>query len=88
LLHGKLFQQFDALESFPHFLRRDTIVVTSQMRASTGMRFKAKLQPIQPARRAVTDSGFRLIMADGGKAKCKNGFDARPHPGLNPCDGE
>jgi hypothetical protein len=34
------------------------------------MRFKAKLQPIQPARRAVTESGFRLMMADGGKAKC------------------
>jgi hypothetical protein len=28
------------------------------MRASTGIRFKAKLQPIQPARLAVDESGF------------------------------
>ena len=44
-------------------------VVTTGMRASTGMRFRAKLQPTQPARRAVDESGFRLMIADGGKAK-------------------
>jgi len=33
-------------------------VVTTAMRASAGMRFKSKLQPTQPARRAVDDNGF------------------------------
>jgi hypothetical protein len=40
-----------------------------------GMRSRAKLQPTQPARRAVADNGLRLMMAEGGKAKF--GFDGR-----------
>jgi hypothetical protein len=43
--------------------------VTTEIRASTGTRFRAMLQPIQPARRAVGASGLRLMMAEGGKAK-------------------
>jgi hypothetical protein len=46
------------------------MVVTTAIRASAGIRFKAKLQPIHPARLAVGESGFRLMMAEGGKAKC------------------
>jgi hypothetical protein len=44
-------------------------VRTNEIRASDGMRVRSKLQPIQPARRAVGDNGLRLMMADGGKAK-------------------
>ena len=47
----------------------DRIVVTTAMRASAGTRFNAMLHPIQPARRAVDESGLRLMMAEGGKAK-------------------
>jgi len=45
--------------------------VTTGIRASVGIRFRAKLQPTQPARRAVGDNGGRLMMAEGGKAKCR-----------------
>jgi|SRR5579862_1832926 len=48
----------------------DGTVFTIEMRASGGMRLKAMLQPIQPARRAVSFNGGRLMMALGGKAKC------------------
>jgi hypothetical protein len=44
-------------------------VVTMAIRASTGMRLSAMLQPTQPARRAVAESGLRLMMAEGGNAK-------------------
>ena len=47
----------------------DRIVVTTAMRASAGTRFNAMLQPTHPALRAVGASGFRLMMAEGGKAK-------------------
>lgn len=39
------------------------------IRASGGIRFRAMLQPTQPARRAVSDNGGRLMMALGGNAK-------------------
>lgn len=39
--------------------------VTTAIRASGGMRFKAKLQPTHPARLAVVDRGGRLMMAEG-----------------------
>jgi len=41
--------------------------VTMVMRASIGIRLNAMLQPTQPARRAVDESGARLMMAEGGK---------------------
>jgi hypothetical protein len=47
----------------------DILVVTTAIRASTGIRFNAILQPTQPARRAVAARGLRLMMADGGNAK-------------------
>jgi len=53
----------------PVLRREDAIVVTMAIRASTGTRFNAMLQPIQPARRAVDESGLRLMMAEGGNAK-------------------
>jgi len=36
---------------------RDETVITTGIRASAGMRFKAKLHPTQPARRAVAIHG-------------------------------
>ena len=57
----------------PALLRgEDIIVVTTAMRALTGTRFRAMLQPTHPARRAVCESGFRLLMAEGE--------DTRLHP--------
>jgi hypothetical protein len=43
------------------------MVVTTAIRASTGMRFRAKLQPTHPALRAVDERGLRLMMAEGEK---------------------
>jgi len=71
---GNFFQRFDAAELFAHFrFGNDLHFRAIEMRASTGMRFKAKLQPIQPARLAVGESGLRLMMAEGGKAKGRAG---------------
>jgi hypothetical protein len=38
------------------------MVVTTAMRASVGIRVNAMLQPTHPARRAVDESGLRLMM--------------------------
>ena len=46
-------------------------VLIISIRASAGTRFRAMLHPTQPARRAVDESGLRLMMAEGGKAKCR-----------------
>jgi len=43
--------------------------MTMGIRVSAGMRFRAKLHPTQSARLAVDESGLRLMMAEGGKAK-------------------
>jgi len=52
--------------------------VTTAIRASAGMRFKAKLQPIQPARRAVMESGFRLRYASARRVRLMINYLAAP----------
>jgi hypothetical protein len=41
------------------------VAVMIEMRASAGIWFRAMLQPIQPARRAVADNGGRLQITVG-----------------------
>ena len=48
----------------PVLRREDATVCTRKIRASAGTRFRAILQPTQPARRAVAVSGGRLMTAD------------------------
>ena len=48
----------------------DVIVVTTAIRASTGTRFKAMLQPTHPALLAVDESGGRLMMGSTRALAC------------------
>jgi len=69
LFDSDFFEGFDAPEFCSDLaFRAAWFSLTTAIRASMGIRCSAMLQPIQPARRAVTASGFRLMMADGGNA--------------------
>jgi hypothetical protein len=54
------------------------MVVTTLMRASAGTRFKAMLQPTQPARRAVGESGFPPSLYFGATSRLMTNYLAAP----------
>jgi hypothetical protein len=56
----------------------DKMVVTTLMRASAGTRFKAMLQPTQPARRAVGESGFPPSLYFGATSRLMTNYLAAP----------
>ena len=61
----------------PDLRRGDAIVRTTAIRASAGTRDKSKLQPTQPARRAVDESGNQIAVFGRRGARPFNGEEMK-----------